>query len=198
MGIGQRLLQLLGGGRSSDEGDPGAMREAAVVQLVIGPMLVERLRDRGIEATGIESVDPVTGVRSDMRIMVRQADLPAARRALDEGGDEPAVGVTLDNLTGTDEDGDEAAEAAAQQAMSGLFLAADRLVRQPGDVHLVTEVEALHDAVAGAAPPFGVEPLAWERVASLAAAVVSAHGAAAEDEVRAAAKALRDFLRVYV
>ena len=205
MGIGDRFGRLFGAGRAPAEGEPGSMREAGLVLLADGPRLVERLRDQGIEAIGLESVDPVSGVRSNMRIMVRQADLAAARYALEERDDPAWAGEALDDLAAvdTDADSDEAAAAAAaeeesQQVMSRLFLAADRLAGRPGDVALVAEVERLSAAVAGGPPPFGVEPLAWQRVASMSAAVVNADESGDEDEVRVAAQVLRDFLREYV
>lgn len=198
MGIGQKFQKLFSGG-PQPEGDPGAMVEAGVVPLAAGPMEVERLRDAGIEAVGIESIDPVTEVRSHMRVMVRQADLPVARRVLDERPDDAGAAEGLDELAGADLDEEDAlAEEAAAETMSALFLAADRLANQPEDAELATEIEALRADVAGTAPPFGVEVLAWERMAALAEAVGTADQAADEDEVRGAAVALRDFLRQYV
>ncbi|MGI8685373.1 MAG: hypothetical protein ACR2MO_09850 [Acidimicrobiales bacterium] len=201
MGIGQRILQVFGGGQAPDE-DPGAVVEAGVVLLPVGPMLVERLRQRGVDATGIESVDPVTGVRSYMRIMVRQSDLAAARQAFEEeAGQASDDGAALDDLTALepDEEG-AAAEEASQRAMSRLFVAADRLAGRPDDPELVTEIEELGEAVAAGPPPFGVEPTTWARVASLADAVATASDTEGgeEDGVFAAATALRDFLRPYV
>ena len=199
MGIGQRFQRLFGSGRAG-EADPGAMREAGVVPLAGGPMLVDHLRDRGIDAVGIESVDPVSGVRSYLRIMVRQSDLAAARQVLEERPDEATGAAALDGLTGDVDEDQVAAEEAAADAMSRLFLAADRLSNQPGDPVLVAEVDELAAMVDGTAPPFGVERLAWQRVASLAAAVSTAAEKEEEDEdeVRAAALALRDLLRQYV
>ncbi|MGI8684119.1 MAG: hypothetical protein ACR2MO_03290 [Acidimicrobiales bacterium] len=200
MGIGQRILQLFGGGQAHDE-DPGAVVEAGVVLLAVGPMLVERLRQRGIDATGIESVDPVTGVRSYMRIMVRQSDLAAARQAFEEEAGQASDGAALDDLTALepDEEG-AAAEEASQRAMGRLFVAADRLAGRPDDPELVTEIEELGAAVAAGPPPFGVEPTTWARVASLAEAVATASDTEGGDEdgVPAAARVLREFLRQYV
>ena len=199
MGIGKRFLQRFTGDPALAGSDPAAMTEAGVVLLAEGPMLVERLRDQGVEAVGIESVDPVTGVRSYMRIMVRQSDLGLTRRVLEHSGDEASAGEALDSLIGGDRDeGDAAAEEAAQQNMSQLFLAADRLGGRPGDRELVAEIARLRAAVVDSPPPFGVEPLAWTRVASLSAALVSADDGADEEQVRRAAQALRDCLREYV
>lgn len=198
MGIGQRIARLVSGGRA-EEGDPGAMKEAGVVRLAEGPMLVERLRDRGIDATGIESVDPVSGIRSYMRIMVRQSDLAATHQVFEERDDTDFAGAALDELVSADgEDQDTADEVASQEAMSQLFLAADRLGNRPDDVELIAELERLREEVTDGPPPFGVEAGAWKRVAMLAVGVMQADEEADEDQVAAAAMALRDFLREYV
>ena len=183
-------------------GDPTSLREAGVVRLEEGPMLVERLRDRGVEAVGIESIDPATGARSYMRIMVRQADLAAARLVVDEPSGDDEAGEALDEMAGAgsgdDEEADEEAEEASLAAMSQLFVAADRLAGRPGDAELMIEVEHLGGLVADGPPPFGVERVAWTRVATLATAVVTADEESDGDEVQEAASALRDFLRSYV
>ena len=74
----ERILRFLHAGSPVDA-DPDALVEAADVPLVQGPLLLSRLESEGIDATGIESFDVVTNTRSRMRIMVRHADLAAAR-----------------------------------------------------------------------------------------------------------------------
>jgi len=78
MGLRERILRFLHAGSPVDP-DPDALVEAADVPLVQGPLLLSRLESEGIDATGIESFDVVTNTRSRMRIMVRHADLAAAR-----------------------------------------------------------------------------------------------------------------------
>jgi hypothetical protein len=78
MGLRQRLLRLLQGGLPVAV-DPDALVEADSVPLTQGPLLVSRLEEEGIHVVGIESFDVVTDTRSRMRIMVRHADLAAAR-----------------------------------------------------------------------------------------------------------------------
>jgi len=78
MGLRERILRLLHAGSPVDH-DPDALVEAADVPLIQGPLLLSRLESEGIDATGIESFDVVTNTRSRMRIMVRHADLAAAR-----------------------------------------------------------------------------------------------------------------------
>ena len=64
--------------------DAGAMIEIADVPLAQGPMLVHALETSGIVASGIESYDVATGVRSRMRIMVRQGDKEHAKAIVDQ------------------------------------------------------------------------------------------------------------------
>jgi hypothetical protein len=205
MGIGKRIAQAFGGG-PPPVGDPDATVEAGVVLLAEGPMLVQRLRDRGIDAAGLESVDPVTEVRSYMRIMVRRADVAAVHEVMAEEKAQTTGGDALDALAGEEDDEElAAAEEASQRAMGRLFVAADRLAGRPGDAGLLLEVDDVGSEVAEGPPPFGVEPLAWERIAGLAEAVVAAgdgdddpESLIDEEAVQAAAVALRDFLRQYV
>jgi hypothetical protein len=115
--------------------------------------------------------------------------------------DEAIVEEMLDAAEGGDEwedlDGEDADEA-AQEAMSDLFLAADRLVRSPGSGPLVEEVARLEEVVADSAPPFGVDPSVWDEMGDLAAGLVAAGDEADEEAVEQAAAALREFLRPYV
>jgi hypothetical protein len=83
MGLRQRFLRLLQAG-SPAEPDPDALVEAADVTLAQGPLLLSRLESEGIDATGIESFDVVTNIRSRMRIMVRHADLATARAIIEQ------------------------------------------------------------------------------------------------------------------
>ncbi len=192
MGLGRRFLRLLGGSEPV-AADPGALVDAAVVHLSEGPMLVAGLQDMGIAAVGVESFSVVTDSRSLMRIMVRRSELAAATEALEAlrlgGGGED---VELD--AGDDGPTDDPT---AQTAMADLFLAADRLWHAPWDALLLAEVERLAGLLDSIGPPYGVEPSDWARVGSLCAAVASADPGD-EDEIQAAALALRSFLRDYV
>ena len=83
MGLRQMLFDLLNRGAPPDT-DPNALIEIADVPLSRGPMLVQALETNGIAASGIESYDLVTGVRTRMRIMARQCDAEAARTIVDQ------------------------------------------------------------------------------------------------------------------
>ena len=192
MGLGRRFLRLLGGSELVPV-DPNALVDAGVVHLSEGPMLVAGLQDMGIAAVGVESFSVVTDSRSLMRIMVRRSELAAATEALEAlrlgGGGED---VELD--AGDDGPTDDPT---AQTAMADLFLAADRLRHAPWDALLLADVERLAGLLDSTRPPYGVEPSDWARVGSLCAAVASADPGD-EDEIQAAALALRSFLRDYV
>jgi len=77
MGIWQSFVRLLSRGEPPDL-DPDELVEVGVVHLHEGPMLISRLHDAGIEATGIEAYDIATSVRNRMRIMVRRRDFERA------------------------------------------------------------------------------------------------------------------------
>jgi hypothetical protein len=108
-------------------------------------------------------------------------------------GDEEAL-VDLE----TGEDGGE--EAAT--AMSDLFIAADDLSHETYDEEKVVEFIEAASVVGQCLPPYGIEPLVWNRVQSEAAAIVTAleKGEDGDDDeaVTIAARALRDLLRNYV
>lgn len=70
--------------RGGPELDPDEFVEFAVVHVSAGPMLVERLRRAGIEASGHETFSVATQVPSDDSIRVRRRDVPAATLVYDE------------------------------------------------------------------------------------------------------------------
>jgi hypothetical protein len=137
-------------------------------------------------------------------LIVREEDQEVVEAILDDFEADAATAAASGDGEGEDydEEYDEAvveADEAAHQAMSDLFLLSDRLLHEPSSRDLVAQIDELGTTVAEAAPPFGVEPVAWERIADLASAVVE--GGAVEDDdeaVAAAARALRDYLRPYV
>jgi hypothetical protein len=76
------LFRLLNRGAATV--DENEAVEIAVVPLLRGPMLVTLLRDRGFDASGSETFNIVTDVRSDYRIFVPRRQAVAATAALDE------------------------------------------------------------------------------------------------------------------
>jgi hypothetical protein len=143
-----------------------------------------------------------------LTLAVLEADDEAAETALDEIEEE---------LTDDDEDWDEGdegdddageageagdratADAVAQAAMGDLFVAADRLMHEPADDDLATDLAEAASVVDGSAPPFGVEPGLWDKVRELSAVVRGDVEVGADDEVVAQdARTLRDVLRPYI
>ena len=114
--------------------------------------------------------------------------------------DENAVASDEDALVevGTGEDGGE--EAAT--AMGDLFIAADGLQHGRYDEEKVVEFMEAAASVAASLPPFGIEPIVWNRIQGEASAIVTAleKGNDGDDDegVIAGARALRDLLRHYV
>jgi hypothetical protein len=87
--------------------------------------------------------------------------------------------------------------AAPQQTLGDLFDVADRLARGM-DEALVDHASRLEAVISGSPPPFGVEPLLWNRAGELAQYIVGAAERDDHDSVRATAGDLRDLLRVVV
>ncbi len=99
------------------------------------------------------------------------------------------------------ETGEDGGEEAAT-AMSDMFLAADGLSNDTYDEEKVVEFIEAASAVGQCLPPYGMEPLVWNRIQSEAAAIVTTleKGEDGDDDeaVTSAARALRDLLRNYV
>lgn len=85
MGLRATLMRWLD--RGHVDLDPDEWVEVTVVPVSQGPLLIERLRAAGINATGADTFNVVTQVPSDFRIFVQRRDLVAAERAL---GPEPS------------------------------------------------------------------------------------------------------------
>jgi len=107
-------------------------------------------------------------------------------------GDGPG-GEALDE----DEQADGGEE--ATEAMSDLFVAADRLVHAPYDEAVGIDLAEAAATANACLPPYGIEMPVWRKVRDLANGVLSdLEQAADEDVVAAGARALRDLLRNYV
>jgi hypothetical protein len=79
--IRERVIRLLD--RGSAEVDPDEFVEFAVVHVATGPLLVERLREAGIDAEGHDTFNVVTQALSDYSVRVRRRDLTAAAHVHD-------------------------------------------------------------------------------------------------------------------
>ena len=81
MGIRQWFVDLLSRGQAP-EPDPNEVVELETTPLADAPIIVEALRQEGVEASSVEAFDPVTAI-TRARVMVRRADVPAALEVVD-------------------------------------------------------------------------------------------------------------------
>jgi hypothetical protein len=132
----------------------------------------------------------------------------------DEAAVDPLVDIVDDGALEGDDDEDDDAEGevdglAAQEAMSDLFVAADRLTHDPDDGNAVRTLTAACQRVEALPVPYGFTPADWrtivERSAALREMVEREEDAetdeaeeSAEDDVVEAATTLRTLLRSYV
>lgn len=124
-----------------------------------------------------------------------EADLVLAVPAVAEG----EVDQLLDELEPLEDEADDGGEDGgedAQQAMTDLFVAADRLQHNPADGDVAADVLIAAGSVGVSAPPYGIERPVWKQIQELAATVATdLEESADEDTVAADARALRAYLR---
>lgn len=115
---------------------------------------------------------------------------------------EDEVDILLDELEeveGLDEEEDQGAldgGAMAQEAMGDLFVAADRLQRDPFDDKMAADLLMAAGTVSVSAPPYGIERAVWRQIQGLASTLATdLEEAVDEDTVSADARALREYLR---
>ncbi len=136
-----------------------------------------------------------------LTIAVLEADDEVAERVLDELEEELAEEDDWDEeLVDELEADDGGGDSEAQAAMGDLFVAADRLMHEPGDEDVAGElVEAGSVVEAAVRPPFGIDPGLWNKVQQLSAVVRGDLDVGADEEVVAQdARTLRDTLRPLV
>jgi hypothetical protein len=150
-------------------------------------LLFEDLAETDEPAEG-ESAD--TGDSGSAADVADAEDVDVDEDAVDDDDDDDG-----DDDGGEDDDDDDGGEE-AQEAMSDLFVAADRLQHAPSDQDVGDELSALAAIVDASAPPYGIARPVWRRIQALSAAVAGdlAEGTD-EDTVATDARALRDFLR---
>jgi hypothetical protein len=102
-------------------------------------------------------------------------------------------------LPATDEDADDGGDEATYAVMSNLFVAADRLQKDPADAANAGDFYLAADAAAITPAPFGIDRLEWQQVQELAASLAGAMESDVDDDVVARdASALRALLARYV
>jgi len=152
--------------------------------------LTSTLADRGIPSRW----------EPGLTLAVREVDDEAAEAALDEleeAGSED--GEEEGDDAGDDADDRSDAGPVAQAAMADLFVAADRLMHEPGNEVVAAELGVAADIVADSPAPFGIEAQLWAKVRELSA-VVCGHldSNTASEVVSEDARTLREVLRPYV
>lgn len=128
-------------------------------------------------------------------LVVREADADKVEELLDEVEASGAVPP----LAAIDEEADDGNDEANYAVMSDLFVAADRLQKDPSDAATAGDFYIASDAVAVTPPPFGIDRPVWQQVQELAASLATAMESDVEDDVLARdAAALRALLARYV
>lgn len=132
------------------------------------------------------------------RVAVPDDDPEGPDELLVAEADEARVDEIIDGIVEPDEDDDR--PSARPELLGELFVAADRLARDPTDSGAHANLRDGVETAGTAAPPFGVERAWWRGVVAQADAVVERFGAhgVEHDEVADLAGQLRDALRPYV
>lgn len=177
--------------------------------------MVQAVAARDVEAVGDEPVgyevsdwtedalDRLVALLARERVPYRwddDGDLEVA------GEHEPTVDAIFAELTGdgaesdTDDIDDIDDGVDAHETMSDLFLAADRLARNPLDASAGRSAVDASNRVADMALPFGFAPKVWEAIVEQGQALASLIEASSldDDAVEQQAVALRDLLRDYI
>lgn len=159
--------------------------------------LAARLQTDGVahrwEAPFVDprSLVPTAAGGVDRNLLVVPAD---DAETIDEILDEVEFPDALEPVTDVEAD-DEASYA----VMSDLYVAADRLKRNPADSDAATDLVMAATNASSASVPYGVEIKLWEQVQVLAAGLAKALGEDADDsDVAADSARLRDMLTRYV
>ena len=126
-----------------------------------------------------------------------EGDLVVAEADADRAEDAIEAVEYPDELP-ADAEGDDDDGGAGYALMSALFVAADRLQRDPDDPRVGGEFDEAADAVDGAAAPYGVAPEVWAQVQELARNVGEQLDEATPDVISRDAAALRQLLSRYV
>ena len=126
----------------------------------------------------------------DGELVVRAEDSDRVDQILDELEYPDALEV---------DDSPPAVDEGSYEALSDLFVAADRLAHDAEDPYLADELAQAAGVVVGSGPPFGFAPEEWARIQGLADDVADAiTGEADADVIAGGARSLRDVLRKYV
>jgi hypothetical protein len=137
----------------------------------------------------------------DGELVVRPVDEAQVDEILDEIERSAALGVELSGSPDVDADADADADEVDYDAVSELFLAADRLLHDPAHSKLVVDTVRATEAVMGGAPPFGFAPEEWARVQALVSSLheaLTSQATVGPEVVAKEARQVRDLLHRYV
>jgi hypothetical protein len=127
---------------------------------------------------------------------VGEKDEEFVDRLLDEVESPDALEAVEDE---SGDEGDETDDEAQYDVMSHLYVAADRLKDDPGDLALAGEFFDAADAARAIDLPFGFDPDVWAKVQECATAVTAALEQEEDDAmVEARAQELRDLLFQFI
>ena len=127
----------------------------------------------------------------DGDLVVADADADQAEEAI-EAVEYP------DQLPADSDEAPPAENEGSYEVMSALFVAADRLQRDPEDPVAGAEFDTAADSVAESGPPYGVDAQFWQQVQELSVNVCDQLDDADPDVIARDAAALRQLLSRYV
>jgi hypothetical protein len=122
----------------------------------------------------------------------READVDAILDTLDDA----AGAADEDILAEASDDWGEGENAFA--ALGNLYDAADRLFHTPTGTTAANDLRQAGTIVRGAQPPFGFNPALWTTAGELATQLEGLLGEGSNEEISAAAEALRDLLAEHI
>jgi hypothetical protein len=122
----------------------------------------------------------------------READVDAILDTLDEA----AAGPDVETLPEAEDDWGAGEDAFA--ALGDLYDAADRLFHTPTGTTAANDLRQAGTIVRGAPAPFGFNPGLWKTAGELATQLEGLLGAGSNDDISAAAEALRDMLAEHI
>lgn len=159
----------------------------------LASLSTEERRHLSMRLTGA-GISHIWEVATDLVVAVRDAS--AIEGYLDEVRNPD--GFADEELVAFDED-DDVDDEAIYAAMSGLYVAADKLMQRVSDPSVRTSFYDATDDVDGLPAPFGFDPRVWSQVLDLANSIADAMDAEVDDDAVATdARTLRQLLVNYV
>jgi hypothetical protein len=186
-------LADLAGSEDVEEVIADADEEDDEIVFDLSGLSTEERRHLSMRLTGA-GITHIWEVATDLVVSV--ADAPMIERYVQEVRNPDGFGD--EEIASFEEDSDVDDEE-VYAAMSGLYVAADKLSQRPGDDATAGEFYIAVDDIDGLPAPFGFDPRVWSQVQELANKIADTLDAEGdEDAVGADAKVLRQLLVNYV